>query len=192
VDGAISRYEHTRAVSTDPEVITNLGYFIRFVAIELDHSDAPAMVDSPQLEVASDVVERALRDVERLLITQGAVSSVDRIHAAFHGYLRALLSGAEIAFLQEASITALFKMLREQHPSLREPRARSGDIDKILRAAAVIVDALNPVRNHATVAHPNEELLEDPEAMLVVNRVRTLLHYLNARTRAIVTTACSL
>jgi hypothetical protein len=37
------------------------------------------------------------------------------------------------------------------------------------------MDALNPVRNRATVAHPNAELLEKEEAMLVINVARTLL-----------------
>jgi hypothetical protein len=46
---------------------------------------------------------------------------------------------------------------------------------------AQIVDVLNPVRNQKSMAHPNEDLLEEPEAMLVANAVRTLLHYLNAK-----------
>jgi hypothetical protein len=45
---------------------------------------------------------------------------------------------------------------------------------------AAILDALNPMRNRASVAHPNPTLLEQPEAMLVVNAARTILHYLDA------------
>jgi hypothetical protein len=55
--------------------------------------------------------------------------------------------------------------------------------DKIARALAVIVDALNPVRNHQSMAHPNASLLPPPEAMLVINTVRTLLHYIDAKLR---------
>jgi hypothetical protein len=43
------------------------------------------------------------------------------------------------------------------------------------------MDALQPIRNNASVAHPNEALLDAPEAMLVVNTARTLLHYLDAK-----------
>jgi hypothetical protein len=43
------------------------------------------------------------------------------------------------------------------------------------------MDALNPIRNTASVAHPNADLLKKDEAMLVVNSARTLLHYLNAK-----------
>jgi hypothetical protein len=44
-----------------------------------------------------------------------------------------------------------------------------------------ILDALNPVRNRASVAHPNPTLLDQHEAMLVVNAARTILHYLDAK-----------
>jgi hypothetical protein len=37
------------------------------------------------------------------------------------------------------------------------------------------------VRNQASVAHPNEELLGDAEAHLVINVGRTLLNYLDAK-----------
>ena len=47
----------------------------------------------------------------------------------------------------------------------------------MLRGLAQIVDAMNPVRNHSSLAHPNVNLLEEPEAMLAANAVRSLLHY---------------
>ena len=83
----------------------------------------------------------------------------------------------------DAGVTDLFKVLRSQHPALvaREPRA--AEIDRILRSMAAIIDALNPVRNRASAAHPNELVLQDAEAMLVINSVKTLLHYLDARLR---------
>ena len=53
----------------------------------------------------------------------------------------------------------------------------------VLEAAEMGVDALNPVRNNASVAHPNEVLIGEPEAMLVINTVRTLLSYLENKRR---------
>ena len=50
-----------------------------------------------------------------------------------------------------------------------------------LRSAAAILDALNPLRNQGTVAHPNENLLEEAEAMLVVNVSWSLLSYLDSK-----------
>jgi Abortive infection C-terminus len=53
----------------------------------------------------------------------------------------------------------------------------------VLRSFGSIVDKLNPLRNNASVAHPNSDLLPPAEAMLVVNVVRTLLQYLDAKLR---------
>jgi hypothetical protein len=58
---------------------------------------------------------------------------------------------------------------------------RAHDITQVLRSMSAILDALNPVRNRASVAHPNPSLLEQSEAMLVVNAARTILHYLDAK-----------
>lgn len=78
-------------------------------------------------------------------------------------------------------MTRLFKLIRQQHPSFQNLGARSQDIERILQSFANIMDALNPIRNTASVAHPNADLLKKDEAMLVVNSARTLLHYLNAK-----------
>jgi hypothetical protein len=55
-------------------------------------------------------------------------------------------------------------------------------IDQVLRCISKIVDAVDSIRNQKSLAHPNPVLLEDPEAMLAINCIRTMLHYLNART----------
>jgi hypothetical protein len=46
-----------------------------------------------------------------------------------------------------------------------------------------VVEALNPARNDHSLAHPSEQLLDEPEALLFVNAVKSLLHYLNAKLR---------
>ena len=51
---------------------------------------------------------------------------------------------------------------------------------KVLNSFGNIVNALNTLRNHASVAHGNENLLEEleeDEALLVVNDERTLFNY---------------
>ena len=166
------------------EAVTEIGSYIRFVAVELDTTEGPEPVASPVLEITSDIVERALRDAERLLATEGATSCVDRVHTAFHGYLRALATRTGLTVSANSSVTELFKTIRERHPSFQQTRPQQADINKVMRSLANVVDTLNPIRNQASVAHPNEALLEEPEAMLVINSVKSLLHYLNARTHA--------
>lgn len=136
---------------------------------------------SPDPKINSAVVERAVGDVEILLQTSGAVSGVDRIHTALYGYLRAVCDIENISYSKDDSMTKLFKLLRQHHPALLNLGVRSQDIDRILQSSASIMDALNPIRNNASVAHPNEDLLDKEEAMLVINIVRTLMHYFDAK-----------
>lgn len=136
---------------------------------------------SPDPKINSAVVERAIGDVETLIKTSGPVSGVDRIHTALHGYLRAVCDVENISYSKDDSMTKLFKLLRHHHPALLNLGARSQDIERILQSSASIMDTLNPIRNNASVAHPNEDLLNKEEAMLVINITRTLLHYLDAK-----------
>lgn len=131
--------------------------------------------------ITSEVVERAIADAETLINSQGATSGVDRLHTALHGYLKAVCDDAGIIYTRDTNMNGLFKMIREQHPAFADLGPRAQDITTIMRAMASIMDAMNPIRNMASVAHPNEELLESPEALLVINSARTILHYLNTK-----------
>ncbi len=146
-----------------------------------DRADDAPRIPTPSLDVQTEAVQRALTDAEHLIAQSGATSAVDRVHTALHAYLRAVCGMAGLAVPDDASLTALFKAIRRGHPALAATGPRSGDIDRVLRSFSSILDALNPLRNQASMAHPQSSLLDQPEAMLVVHAARTLLHYLNAR-----------
>jgi hypothetical protein len=154
---------------------------IRFIAVSMIDDNADA-VSTPTLEITSAVVERALLDFETLTKSNGAVSGIDRVHTALHGYLIAICNDANITAKDNADITTLFNLVRQQHSKF-QAHPTGTESQKMLRGLAQIVDAMNPVRNHSSLAHPNEELLEEPEAMLAANAVRSLLHYLNMKLR---------
>jgi hypothetical protein len=168
-------YEHIAEAVT--EIIPG---YVRFVALGLSADGGPMTVQSPNLAITSDTVERALADAEALISSTGATSGVDRVHTALHGYLRAAADKHGLTYAPDADITALVKILLKGHTAFSQS---AGQTDKIARALAVIVDALNPVRNHQSMAHPNAALLPQAEAMLVINTVRTLLHYVDAKLR---------
>lgn len=138
-------------------------------------------VEQPVPRITSEVVERALLDAQELVRTRGATSGVDRVHTALHGYMREVCRDGNVGAADDASLTDLFKLAREHHPAFRDLGPRSDDILKVLRAIATILDSLNPLRNKASVAHPNPALLPEPEAMLVINAARSILHYLDEK-----------
>lgn len=132
-------------------------------------------------QITSEVVLRALTDAENLIQTSGPTSAVDRVHTVLHGYLRAVCDAEGITYAQGDSMVALLRKLEDQHPKLQDLGPRAQDVKKVLNAFASVLDAMLPVRNQASVAHPNAELLDEPEAHLVINAGRTLLHYLDAK-----------
>lgn len=127
---------------------------------------------------ASNVVRIALADADSLLISNGATSAIDRLHTALHGYLLSVCSDAQIQCPDNAGITAIFKLVRTQHPRLQNLGAHESEIHRILTAFASVIDSVNTIRNHGSVAHPNEILVEEGEAELAVNAIRTLFNYL--------------
>jgi hypothetical protein len=155
--------------------------YVRFVVTQLETAGDVLRVVPPSPRITSEAIESALADAELLARSRGPGNAVDRVHTAVHGYLRAALerSGGTPAPL--ASVTELFKQLRETNEELRSMVTGAEATKKIVMALASIVDAANTVRNTASAAHPSGQKLEHAEAMLVINVARTLIHYLDAK-----------
>lgn len=142
---------------------------------------SPVRIENPLQTRA--VVLRALNDADRLMSSSGATSVVDRVHTALHGHLHAICEAARIDVDAEATLNGLLRALRTNHPALQPTGPRAEDITRVLQSTGAILDALNPIRNRASVAHPNRELLDDAEATLVVNAARTVFTYVDAKVR---------
>lgn len=132
---------------------------------------------------APEVVVRALLDAEELLKSSGPISCVDRLHTALHGYFRFICERDKISLPQPDSLPALFKALRSNHKELQNLGSQDKDITRVLSGFATVIDAINTIRNNASVAHPTSMLLSDTEALLIVNSVRTLFHYVRSKVK---------
>jgi hypothetical protein len=145
------------------------------------HLESAPPVRGTVVQITTVTVRQALDDAEVLLRSHGPVSALDRTHTALHGYLKYVAATAGIPFRPDASTTGLLKLLRSSHPKFAALGPRSQDIEKVLNSCGAILDALLPLRNQASLAHPNEDLLSEAEAMLVLNVARSLLTYLDSR-----------
>lgn len=164
------------------KTITEIGPFIRFAGVELVRDSSPQHVATPRPRITSAVVETALIDAERLIAERSPVSAVDRAHTALHGYLKRVCVDSNLAAKQDdLGLTDLIKKLREQHPKFQGKAGHEEQTAKVLKAMGVVCDALNPMRNRGSLAHPNQDLLDEPSAMLAINASRTILHYVHHR-----------
>jgi|GEM_PF-3793288 len=137
-------------------------------------------VATPDLIVTSDIVTRALQDAKTLTIKNGASRGLDRLHTAFHGYLKNVCDKENITYPNDPSITQLWKVLRENHPALKAKSPHDDKIDTIVKSISNVVDAFNQTRNQASAAHPNKTL-EEVEAIFVINAINTVFNYLNTK-----------
>ncbi len=88
---------------------------------------------------------------------------------------------SEIPFdTKKDDIVVLVKAVFTSHAKFKV-RVKETEIRNIARSLASISDSLNPIRNQGSLAHPNESLLDEPEATLVINAVRTLMTYLESK-----------
>lgn len=133
--------------------------------------------------ITSDVLKRALADANMLIQSSGPTHAVDRIHTALHAYLKAVCASHGIESSPSATITSLFKQLRAEHPRLCDLGSQAETMGRILSSLSNVIDCLNPVRNNASLAHANEELLSKDEAMLAINAARTVFQYLDSKFR---------
>jgi hypothetical protein len=163
------------------KVITELGPFIRFIGVELVTTDSPQPVSSPRIDNSSAAVERALIEAERLVTERNAASAVDRAHTALHGFVRNVCVEASYIPASDPSLTELLKWLRESHPKFNSSVPHREHSGKLLKAMGSICDTLGTLRNRASLAHANESLVDEPDAMLAINASRTVLHYIHQR-----------
>jgi hypothetical protein len=152
---------------------------IRFVAVRIATNQHTLTVPRIYPQISSDTVNRALKDAELLLKSNGAPSAVDRVHTALHGYFKLICEKENIQLgIKDPSLTDLFGQLRQSHPALNEKGKE--EVVKILRGIALILDSLNNLRNRASMAHPNPAILDENEARLAIHSANTIFHYLDS------------
>lgn len=148
---------------------------------EAERLDTADYLAEPDLLSADHVLE-ILEDAKSLIENRKAASAVDRVHTAFHGYLREVCKNQGIIFLEKDGLVVLVKKIFSEHPKLKIA-VKSTEVQNIVRNLASIADSLNPVRNQGSRAHPNKNVLEEPEAVLIINTVRTILAYIESKIR---------
>jgi hypothetical protein len=143
--------------------------------------EADGQVDTPDIQDASEVVIEALNDAEVLLRTRGPKNAVDRAHTALHGYLKKLCLDRGEQIPSDSSLTYVFKVLRERFPEFSAVVPHDAEARRLFGSIAQALDSLNAIRNRGTLAHPNELLLNAPEAMLYINLSRAVLGYIESK-----------
>ena len=144
----------------------------------LSESDEDTVIDFRGIVSHSETIRKVIEDVN-IFIREGKYeSAVDRVHTGFHGYLQSLLDIHSINYDDNERLPSLYTKLHSYYEESIKPPEVSSRIKAILRSAGGMINAVNELRNHNTIAHPNGQLIQEREAKLVVRLVNAVVDYI--------------
>ena len=128
----------------------------------------------------TEVISKAINDAE-LLMEQGKYDSAfDRIHTAYHGYLRKVLDNKGLCYEESDTLSQLYTKLHTKISSNISSSEIAELIRTSLRSGSGIIAAINEMRNKHSLSHPNDDLLQKREAQFAIKLVRDISDYINS------------
>lgn len=137
------------------------------------------MFSFDEIKYDSATIEKAFNDAEMFISQNNYSSAIDRVHTAYHGYLREKLTELEIEFSDDDSLTQLYSKLHNNYISEREGKF-SEVIKRTIRSASSVIDTFNEVRNNYSLSHPNSEILDNDDAKLLIKLVKAIFEYIES------------
>lgn len=124
-------------------------------------------------------IYQALEDAAVLLENTGPQRAYDRVHTALHASLRQICVNHAIAVdSTNDNVPGLLGRITAHLQGMPDD-GRNADIFKMLRSAASILNSINYLRNHNSMAHPTEMLLNDADSRFAINLVRSIMAYID-------------
>lgn len=128
-------------------------------------------------------VQETLDQCQTLISQHNCKSAVDRAHTALHGYLKETCKNAGLIIKESnPKIQDYWSKLKNEHPSFIIDHSQSHlPINQIVNAIGRLLENLNEIRNNKSYSHPNEEIIGESEAKLVINLFRSILNYIDSK-----------
>ncbi len=127
----------------------------------------------------TNVITQAISDAE-LFMKEGKYSSAfDRVHTAFHGYLRKILDDMDVEHEESETINQLYNKLHGEIGHRIEPKPVADLIKTLIRSASGVISSINDIRNRHSLSHPNEKVIGENEALLAIKIIKELANYIN-------------
>lgn len=145
------------------------------IGILVEHYE---IIDFSEISL-TQVISKAVNDAE-LLMQQGKYDSAfDRVHTAFHGYLRKVLDNRNVPYEESDTLNQLYNKLHSDICNKITPSPMADLIKTTLRSGSGIISSMNDMRNRHSLSHPNAELISNREAKFVIQLVKTMSNYIN-------------
>lgn len=135
-------------------------------------------VSSPELANQNENIYNALADAELLIKNRGPEFAYDRMHNAVHSFMRQVCDNNSISYADTDGITKLLKMINS-HLKAIPADGRNDTVFNMLRSANSIMDGTNYLRNHNSLAHPTQRLLNSTDALFAINLAKSIITYVD-------------
>lgn len=133
-------------------------------------------VEIPIIKKPSETMKMALEDAELLFKEHGADRAYDRVHTAFHSYLRSVCTEKHINFNKQDSISDLYKKISDNLKI--NNNVTYSNVEPLLKTIGSILGHLDNMRNNHSLAHGNEKLLLENNARFLINLIKSTMGYL--------------
>ncbi|MBY0202444.1 abortive infection family protein [Paenibacillus cucumis (ex Kampfer et al. 2016)] len=141
------------------------------------------LLEAKDLVYNYNFVQETLDQCQTLISQHNCRSAVDRAHTALHGYLKETCKNAGLILKENnPRIQDYWSKLKQEHPSILVDYSQSHlPINQIINAIGKLLENLNDIRNNKSYTHPNEEIIGEEEAKLVINLFRSILNYIDSK-----------
>lgn len=135
------------------------------------------IVDFSSISI-TNVIEKAVADAEMFMGEGKYDSAFDRIHTAFHGYLRKILENKQVEYEESDTLSQLYTKLHSKiEEEICDPEIAEL-VKKTIRSASGVITAINDIRNRHSLSHPNQSIIEKREAEFVIHIVKDVSDYI--------------
>ena len=129
--------------------------------------------------MVTNTIQKAISDAEVFMKNEKYDSAFDRVHTAFHGYIRYVLDKKNVQYEESDTLSQLYNKLHEQISKSIENENVSDLVKKTMRSMSGTIQAINEIRNRYSLAHPNESILSKREAEFVIHIIKDIIAYIN-------------
>lgn len=146
------------------------------------------LLPNVEFSIKYEASRKALREANNLIGDGKFQESVDRVHTAFHGYLKSVCKILGEKYKEEYQQVFLSKLdlkdveINKLFKFIDKVLAKEGieeELRSILKAMATQIHQINTIRNHKSMAHPNEKLLSEDESIVVLGSVKIIMLYVH-------------
>lgn len=125
----------------------------------------------------TNVIAKAIEDAEMFMCDGKYDSAFDRVHTAFHGYLRKKLDTLGKTYEESDTLNQLYNKIHTYVGS-QVASDQSNLIKTALRSASGVVNSINDFRNKYSLAHPNGSIISAREAKMCIKLVKDISDYI--------------